>query len=115
MKKLIFSALLSLLVITSANAFNMSFLSYSPAYYFTAQDWKIMKGTADNVLSHGRDNVQVTWSNPKTGANGIFTPYSKFSQNGTICRKMKIFNEAHNQTGEATYLFCSIRNEWKLS
>jgi surface antigen len=115
MKKILLSLfLLSSLVVSSVYAFNLSFLSNSPVFYFTDADWKLSTETATRALNTGRDNVKMEWSNPKSGAHGYVMPFNTTIKNGNKCRRMRIFNEAHEVTGQATYLFCKIDNDWKV-
>jgi surface antigen len=110
-----FLGLCLLLVCLPAAAFNLGFLVNSPAYFFSNGDWSIMQETAYQALDDNADNVKSDWKNPATGAFGSVTPFRTSRINGKICRQLKIFNSARNVTGDATYLFCRINHEWKVS
>ena len=112
MKKLIGSMLISLCTMHSAYAFNLSFLDYSPVYYYTQDDWKMVEAA---ILKALNNNVKVNWKNPKTNANGYIVPLKTFTQNGTICRQIKTYSQAHGYTGQSTYVFCKMRGDWKIS
>ncbi len=114
MQKLLLGLFVSVLTITSAYAFNLSFLAYSSVYYFTKADWAISEQTANKALNSARDNVKVSWNNPQTGAHGYFMPFNTTTQNGKKCRQLKIVSEAHGVPGQSVYQFCRINGEWKI-
>lgn len=113
MKKLIF-ILIFMIQSTAAMAFNTSFLKYSPAFYFTAEDTRIMQQTLTNTLNTARDNAKVTWRNPSTGAHGYFIPSGTTIKNGNKCRHLSIFNEARGVSGKSNYQFCKMKDAWKI-
>ena len=112
MKK--FLGMLLLTICLPAYAFNLGFLQYSPAYYFTKNDWSIFEKATHTVLETGANDVKVQWKNPATGANGTITPTAAESVNGQTCRNLKIFNTARHVSGETDYLCCKIKGEWKV-
>lgn len=114
MKKLIFTLFL-VLFCAPIYASNFSFLNYSPAFYFTKQDWEISKATAIKALDTGRNNQKISWNNPQTGAKGYVIPLNSTTMNGYKCRKLVMYSEARQNTGEVTYLFCKINGVWKVS
>ena len=111
MKKLI-GTLLSILACHSAYAFNLSFLDYSPVYYFTKSDWAIAESTALKALNQ---NAKLHWRNPQTNASGYFVPLQTLTKNGITCRRMKTFSQAHQVTGQSVYVFCKMGGEWKIA
>ena len=115
MRKLYLGIIMVIVTISPLYAFNLSFLTYSPVYYFTQTDWAISEKTAMRTLNNARDNAKVTWSNPQTNAGGYFIPFNTTRKNNQTCRMMKIFSEAHQVTGQSTYQFCKIKGEWKIS
>lgn len=115
MRQLLLGIWVSLVTITPVYAFNLSFMDYSSVYYFTPGDWSISKTTAMKTLNTGRDNVKVSWRNPETKAHGYFIPSDTKKQNGTICRQMEIFSNAHDVTGKSSYHFCKIKGEWRIT
>lgn len=115
MRKLFVAILFNLVIFHSAYAFNLSFLDYSPVYYFTKSDWAISESTAEKALNSARDNVKVTWNNPQTNAHGYFIPSNTTMQNGRKCRQLKTFSIAHGVTGQSSYQFCKINGEWKIT
>jgi surface antigen len=112
MRKLL--GLILLLVALPAYAFNLSFLEYTPTYYFTKSDWTIMQKTINDALNHGRDNQRFSWKNPDSTAFGYVTPSATTHSDGQFCRRVDIFNSAKTVTGDATYRFCKIDGEWKV-
>ncbi|HSW93484.1 MAG TPA: RT0821/Lpp0805 family surface protein [Gammaproteobacteria bacterium] len=111
----ILCGILMMMTMGSVYAFNLSFLEYSPVYYFTKSDWAISEKTATRALDTARDNTKVTWNNPETKARGYFMPFGTTTQNGTTCRQMKIVSEAHQVTGQSVYRFCRMNGDWKIS
>lgn len=115
MRKLLLGILSSFVLVPAVYAFNLSFMDYSPAYYFTKSDWAISQNTAEKALNSARDNAKIAWNNPETNAHGYVIPYNTTMQNGRKCRKLKIFSEAHGYTGESVYQFCKINGDWKIA
>lgn len=115
MRKLVWGILTIIAMISPVYAFNLSFLQYSPVYYFTKSDWALSESTATKALDTARDNTKVTWKNPQTKAQGYFMPFNTTTLNGMKCRKMKIFSEAHGVTGQSVYQFCRMNGEWKIA
>ncbi|MES2219207.1 MAG: RT0821/Lpp0805 family surface protein [Pseudomonadota bacterium] len=113
MRKLL--ALIILLMSLPTYAFNLSFLEYTPTYYFTHSDMDMMQATVNRALNSGRDNQRFNWNNPETTAFGHVTVSDTTRQDGTLCRRAKIFNSAKTVTGEASYRFCKINGEWKTA
>jgi len=114
-KKLLVGILVSIVTTSAAYAFNLSFLEYSPVYYFTKSDWAIAESTALKALNSARDNQKVIWRNPQTNAHGYVIPTNTTTQNGRKCRQLKIFSEAHQVTGQSVYRFCRIDGDWKIT
>lgn len=112
--RILLGILINMLIACPVYAFNLSFLDYSPVYYFTQSDWAISNSTAMKALNNARDNEQVNWQNPQTKAHGYFLPYNTTTQNGRKCRQMKIFSEAHQVKGVSVYRFCKINGDWKI-
>lgn len=81
--------------------------------YFTDKDWQIFQANMYNALNNYQDGSTLTWQNPQSNASGSFTPSATTQQNGTVCRKLTIVNNAQHRTGQSTYKFCKINNAWK--
>ncbi len=109
LKTVLLSLISAELMVFSAHAFNADFMRYSPAYYFTKEDWNIVETTANNALTNAKDGQKLAWKNPSSGASGYVIP----SHTQKNCRHLKIFTSAHNLTNVATYKFCKINKEWK--
>lgn len=112
LKVIMASVIVSLLPL-SCFAENYGFLSNSAMSYFTKEDWQIFNKTRDIAL-RSRDNVKVSWSNPKSGSHGYMIPSSAPSQNGMQCRYIAFFNTANLVDGEGSYKFCKSNNQWKI-
>jgi surface antigen len=96
-------------------ASNLNFLEYSPISYFTAKDSALMQANSDYALDHTKDGQKSSWNNPQTGAWGYAIPANTTRTNGTTCRDLTIYNNAHKTPGQATYHFCKINGQWKAS
>lgn len=113
MKNLVLTVFLVITCCGSTFAFNSSFLEYSPVFYFTEHDTKIMNEAMARALNQG-GNQKVSWKNPNTGANGYIIPSNRTTKNNLICRNLQIFNEANNVTGRSSFQFCRMGGQWKL-
>ncbi len=82
--------------------------------FFDNQDTQMMSTTIQNALNRTPDGKKSSWKNSSTGAWGYAIPSNTSKRNGTICRKLTLFNEAQNRSGVSTYLFCKIKGEWKI-
>lgn len=100
----------SLFAVASVYAFNTDFLSRTPVYYFTKQDWDISGAASYKALEHAKDGEKVMWRNPQSGASGYFLP----SHTQGNCRYLKLFNKAHDITSITEYKFCKMNGEWKV-
>ena len=81
-------------------------LEYSPARYFTDDDWEIARKTARQVLDEGKTGEEVSWENPESKNSGSLVPSREFERDGRTCRKLRITNRARELQGRATYTFC---------
>lgn len=109
---LFFSLVLST---TAAQAFNTSFLDYSGMSNFTSADWKISEDSAVAALDRGKDNVKAYWHNPHSQASGYVIPFNTTHRQGVTCRDLVIFNQARDVTDKATYHFCKLQGEWRIT
>jgi surface antigen len=113
MRKLL--GILLLAVWMPAFAFNLSFLEYTPTYYFVKSDWTLMLATITKSLDHGKPGIKYRWKNPDSTAFGYVMPLATSKVGGNECRHATIFNSAKTVTGQATYRFCKIDGDWKVS
>jgi hypothetical protein len=90
-----------------AVAVNLTFLGNSPVSFFQPDDVNMMRKNAQEVLDSPQPNAKRTWSNPKTGASGFAEVTGKFTTaDGTLCKRLRIFNKAGGVEGESTYPVC---------
>lgn len=113
MKKILGIFLLIGSSISAAFAFNTSFLDYSPVFYFTEQDAKLMHQATERALNQS-GNQTITWNNPNTGAKGYLIPSGRMKKNNLTCRNLTIYSEANHMTGRSTYVFCRVGSAWKI-
>lgn len=106
LKPLLLCALTTLTL--NAHAFNADFLTYTPGFYFTKEDWKLATDTAHHALEYSKDGAKLSWQNPKTQAHGYYIP-SKTHGN---CRELLVAETAHGVSSQTQYRFCKVNNEW---
>jgi surface antigen len=98
-----------------AAAFDLRWLSQSPARYFTDEDWKLSQETADKALDTAKDGEAVSWKNPASGNYGSYTPLSTTTEQGMRCREVKIVNHAKNLDASSYMKFCQKPDgKWAL-
>lgn len=90
-----------------AIAVNPNFLGNTPLNFFQPDDFALMKKTAQEVLDSTQPNAKQSWSNPKTGASGFAQATGQFKMaDGTLCKRLRIFNKAGGLENVATYPVC---------
>lgn len=102
------------LFITPIFASNYGFLNDSAATYFQDRDEEMMSANAFYALNHVSDGKKVSWKNPSTHAWGYAIPSNTVRQHGSLCRYLKIFNNARGVTGVSTYFLCKVGKQWKI-
>ena len=108
------SAAVSLLVVLAcavipirATAVTPNFLGNTPLNFFQPDDFALMKKSAQEVLDSTQANAKQSWSNPKTGASGFAQATGQFkTADGTLCKRLRIFNKAGGLENVATYPVC---------
>ncbi len=80
---------------------------------FTDADAKLYMAAQNKALNTKRDGVKITWKNPESGAYGYMIPMRTIREKGILCRNLLIFNNAKGMTGQSTFKFCKINNQWK--
>jgi surface antigen len=95
---------------------NLSFLKDTPFAYFNADDQKLMRAAAVEVLQSGQDGMRKEWGNPATGNGGAFTLVTQFSApDGRHCDQVRL--ESHAKTMENTSIMSVCKSpdgRWKL-
>jgi len=90
-----------------ATAVNLGFLGNSPVSFFQKADVDLMMKNAHEVLDSAGVNAKQAWSNPKTGASGFAQVTGQFTiADGTLCKRLRVFNKAGGVEGVATYTVC---------
>jgi hypothetical protein len=84
------------LAVTAASAQgNLSFLKDTPLAYFNAEDAKLMRAAALEVLQSSQDGTRKEWGNPATGNGGAITLVTQFSApDGRPCSQVRVENRA---------------------
>jgi surface antigen len=100
----------SLLAITTGTAgaqSNLSFLKNSPLAYFNADDTKLMRAVASELLESSRDGTRKDWENPATGNGGSITLLQSFSApDGRRCARVSLENHAKGMQNTSTMTVC---------
>lgn len=99
----------------TGNASNMRFLEFSPSAHFTDKDWELLRSTAKTLLDDGEKGKSATWKNDENGHNGKLTVLDSFSDFGTTCRRMKVFNDAGEVSATRVVTMCRNKEGlWKV-
>lgn len=106
--------LLTPIIFTTSYASNFNFMKDSAMSYFNSKDTALMSANIENALNHTADGKKSTWKNPNTTAWGYAAPSNTTKRNGTLCRNLKIYNEAEKVPGVVNYTFCKIKGRWKI-
>ncbi len=95
---------------------NLGFLKDTPFAYFNADDQKLMRAAAVEVLQGGQDGTRKEWGNPATGNGGAITLVRQFSApDGRHCEQLRL--ESHARTMENTSIMSVCKGSdgrWKL-
>lgn len=113
-KKSLLTVLFSLFFVSSMQAANMQFLRYSPVSQFTSEDFEMMNTTAHNALDKNPDGQTSEWKNPETNNSGSVTPLNTETRDGKLCRKLRVVNQAKDQSSTSAFTFCKADNGWKI-
>jgi surface antigen len=109
MKKLLTTALLTLLVVGIGDAIastELRWLNNAPARHFTEQDWRILIEHVERVLNETPDGETVEWTNEESGAHGLLTPGSTGEHDGMTCRNLEMENHARNVSATSNHEYC---------
>ena len=103
-----------LFVGTGAQAVGLRLLEFSPAKYFTAEDWEQAKQTAGKALKQGKVGETFSWQGDSSGHKGTYTVLNIQEEEGRSCRDLQIQHVAGNVRGGGDYRFClTDGGEWK--
>ena len=104
-----------LLVVQSAQAFNMRWLQNTPAEAFTEQDWQLLQDTVLKALHESAKGDRLTWSNPASGNSGSVTNMGPADQDGRTCIRLGIYNKTDRLSGSSVARFCKQDDgSWKM-
>jgi len=110
-------ALLGLAAVSAAQAQGLMFLSKSPAGAYSDEDWKLLSGTATDLLDHGKPGEQRGWSNPATGSSGELKLASAPDYKGAACRRLVFTNRAKGFADpiKSAHVVCKSDTQgWKI-
>ncbi|MCU7873145.1 MAG: hypothetical protein KZQ91_10415 [Candidatus Thiodiazotropha sp. (ex Lucinoma borealis)] len=101
---------------TSVQALGLHLLEFSPAKYFTAEDWAMAKETAQKALKQGKVGEVLTWQNPASGHKGSYTVLKRVEMDTQTCQDLKIKHVAGDLSGGGNYRFCLMDDgKWKTT
>jgi surface antigen len=101
--------------VAPAVAGNVMFLKDSAISRMSEADVELMDATARSALEDTADGESQRWENTETGATGVVTPVATFEQDGTLCRRLELLNEAKGITGRSAFVFCRQPDgSWKI-
>lgn len=112
--KSVIALCLTLMFTTHSYAVNMQYLKYSPVASFTSEDFEMLQTTGIKALRENKDGESSEWKNPESNNSGSITPLNTSTIDGMHCRKVRIFNQAKSQSGNATFTFCKVGEHWKI-
>mgnify|MGYP001819680661 CR=1 FL=1 len=109
------TALVLLLVTTTAVAQNLLFLRESPIAWMNDADEAILRATIDAVLA-APDGTTTDWLNPETGSNGRVQVTDTHEDFGTTCRRLRMRTDASGRKSGGNYRLClSTDGQWKFA
>ena len=98
-----------------AIAGNVQFLKDSAISKMNDEDLGLLRSSARNALDYAADGESRRWENVQTGSTGVLTPLATFDREGTLCRKLEIFNDVRGVTGRTVFDFCRQPDgTWKV-
>lgn len=101
---------------TSAGAQgNLGFLKDTPMAYFGADDVKLMRAAAAEVLKSSKDGTRKDWENPATGNGGAITLLTQFTApDGRPCNQVRVDTHARSMENSSTMSVCKgADGRWK--
>lgn len=108
---------LSILVFLTGPAIagNVQFLKDSAISKMNDEDLGLLLSSARNALDYTADGESRRWENIQTGSTGVLTPLATFDREGTLCRKLEIYNDVMGVTGRSVFDFCRQSDgSWKV-
>ena len=104
----LFCCLLLMIGVPGAtDAAGLDFMKNAPIYFFTSEDRALMRSATLEVLNDEDGHTVREWKNPRNGYSGKVQGMGVFrSDDGLVCRKVKIWTQAKGIENEATYPAC---------
>jgi surface antigen len=99
-----------------AYAGNLGFLGNSPIANLDAEDTRLLKDAASNLLQTGAAGATRQWENPQSGDGGQVTVVRVFnSSEGFACKTLRFENHAGGWRGKYSTPICEIKpGDWKI-
>lgn len=94
---------------------NLGFLKDTPMSYFTAEDVKLMRAAAAEVLKSEQDSARKEWQNPASGNGGAVTLLKQFTApDGRQCKQVRLESHAKTMDSSQTMSLCKAADgRWK--
>ena len=116
MKYWLMSLTLTVLLISSATAQNISFLSKGPIAYLSDDEKVMLSEALNQALENSSDGESVTWNNPESGHNGRIEILDTHEDYGTTCRTIRSHMTASGREGGVIYRLClADDNTWRFA
>lgn len=116
MKYWLMSLTITVLLISSATAQNIGFLSKGPIAYLSDDEKVMLSETLNQALENSADGETVTWDNPKSGHNGRIELLDTHEDYGTTCRTIRTHMTASGREGGGIYRLCRADdNTWRFA
>ncbi|HEY2807461.1 MAG TPA: RT0821/Lpp0805 family surface protein [Steroidobacteraceae bacterium] len=86
---------------------NLGFLRNTPMSYFNAEDVRLMRAAAAEVLKSKQDGTRKEWQNPASGNGGAITLLRQFSApDGRQCGQVRLESHARTMENAQTMSVC---------
>jgi len=94
---------------------NVQFLKDSAISKMNEEDLGLLRSSARNALDYTADGESRRWENAGTGSTGVLTPLATYDRDGSLCRKLEIYNDVRGVTGRSVFDFCRQPDgSWKV-
>lgn len=100
-----------------SKAFNLGFLEDSAISFLTPADVELQRKAALSVLASNDPHSAQEWKNSSSGYSGRVQGLGAFnSDDGLMCRKLKIRTQARGVESEFVFPFCKdASGEWFIA
>lgn len=101
--------------VSMGHAANIQFLESAPAGQFDDRDWELLREAVVELLDDADDGATGTWKNENNGHHGELVLIRSYEEFGTICRRVKITNEAGDFKATSMRDLCKDKEgKWKV-